>query len=220
MDKLKTEIGEVIDTLEAKTMRTIHIVSSVFSVILSPMLMPTYGMVIAFQLSTYQMVFTVEKVKVISAIAMLTCIIPAIIFIAMKHFGIISDVHLNLRRERFFPYMIICVCYVVSALYLFNINAPTWMWMFLFGAAIASIISLVVNFYWKISGHMAGIGGIIGLLCKINSYGDAVFDLMPIICVLIIAAGILGTSRIAMERHTLWQVIAGVFNGFLCVYLI
>ena len=67
---------------------------------------------------------------------------------------------------------------------------------------------------------MAGIGGIIGLLCKINNFGDGVFDLMPIICVVIIVAGILGTSRLAMERHTLWQVIAGVFNGFLCVYLI
>lgn len=78
----------------------------------------------------------------------------------------------------------------------------------------------VVNFFWKISAHMAGIGGLIGLLCKINNYGDGVFDLMPIICVMIITAGILGTSRIAMERHTLWQVIAGVLNGFLCVYMI
>lgn len=220
MDKITTEIGEVISTLESKTMRIIHIVSSVFSVILSPMFMPTYGMIIAFQLSTYQMVFTLEKIKVIAAIAMLTCIIPAVLFIEMKRFGIITDVYLNLRRERFFPYVIIMICYVVSALYLFNINAPGWMWMFMFGAGIASVISMIVNFFWKISGHMAGIGGLIGLLCKINSYGDAVFELMPIICVLIIAAGILGTSRIAMERHTLWQVIAGVMNGFLCVYLI
>ena len=158
--------------------------------------------------------------SVIAVVAVLTCVVPAILFIVMKHFGIISDVQLNRQRERFLPYTIITVCYVVGALYLFNINAPTWMWMFLFGAATSALVSMVVNFFWKISAHMAGIGGLIGLLCKINNYGDGVFDLMPIICVMIITAGILGTSRIAMERHTLWQVIAGVLNGFLCVYMI
>ncbi len=207
-------------TLEQKTMRTIHYVASVFSVLLSPMLMPTYGMIIAFQLSTYQILLTTDKLIVIAVIAALTCVIPAVLFVVMKYFGILTDVHLNNRRERFLPYAIIIVCYVVAALYLFNINAPTWMWMFLFGAGVASLVSLVVNIVWKISAHMAGIGGIIGLLCKINNFGDGVFDLMPIICVVIIVAGILGTSRLAMERHTLWQVIAGVFNGFLCVYLI
>ena len=72
----------------------------------------------------------------------------------------------------------------------------------------------------RISAHMAGIGGLIGLLCKINSCGDGIFDLMPVICTMIIVAGILGTSRIAMERHTLWQVLTGALNGFLCVFLI
>ena len=196
-------------SLEQKTMRVIHYVAAVFSFLLSPMFMPTYGMLIAFQLSTYQILLTTDKLIVIAVVAVLTCVVPAILFIVMKHFGIISDVQLNRQRERFLPYTIITVCYVVGALYLFNINAPTWMWMFLFGAATSALVSMVVNFFWKISAHMAGIGGLIGL-----------FDLMPIICVMIITAGILGTSRIAMERHTLWQVIAGVLNGFLCVYMI
>lgn len=207
-------------SLEQKTMRVIYYVAAVFSFLLSPMFMPTYGMLIAFQLSTYQILLTTDKLIVIAVVAVLTCVVPAILFIVMKHFGIISDVQLNRQRERFLPYTIITVCYVVGALYLFNINAPTWMWMFLFGAATSALVSMVVNFFWKISAHMAGIGGLIGLLCKINNYGDGVFDLMPIICVMIITAGILGTSRIAMERHTLWQVIAGVLNGFLCVYMI
>ena len=207
-------------SLEQKTMSEMHYVAAVFSFVLSTMFMPTYGMLIAFQLSTYQILLTTDKLIVIAVVAVLTCVVPAILFLVMKHFGIISDVHLNQRRERFLPYSIITVCYVVGALYLFNINAPTWMWMFLFGAATSALVSMVVNFFWKISAHMAGIGGLIGMLCKINNYGDGVFDLMPIICVMIITAGILGTSRIAMERHTLWQVIAGVLNGFLCVYMI
>lgn len=201
-------------------MRVIHYVSSFFSQLLSPLLMPTYGMIIAFWLSRYQILFTIEKVTVISIVALITCVVPVISIALMRFFGIISDVHLNKRNERFFPYSVIIVCYVISALYLFNINAPTWMWIFMFGAGIAALVSMLINFFWKISAHMAGIGGIIGLLCKINSCGDGVFDLLPIICVAIIVTGILGSSRIAMERHTLWQVLAGALNGFVWVYFI
>ena len=214
------EINQTIMTLEAKVMRVIHYVSSFFSQLLSPLLMPTYGMIIAFWLPRYQILFTIEKVTVISIVALITCVVPVISIALMRFFGIISDVHLNKRNERFFPYSVIIVCYVISALYLFNINAPTWMWIFMFGAGIAALVSMLINFFWKISAHMAGIGGIIGLLCKINSCGDGVFDLLPIICVAIIVTGILGSSRIAMERHTLWQVLAGALNGFVWVYFI
>ena len=214
------ELNPAFMTLEQKTMRIIHYVSSFFSFLLSPLLMPTYGMIIAFCLSTLQILLTTDKLTVIAVVAIMTCVVPVVLISLMRYFRIISDLHLNVQNERFVPYVVIVVCYVISALYLFNINAPTWMWMFMFGGGIATMISLVVNFFWKISAHMAGIGGLIGLLCKINSYGDGIIELMPVICVMIIVAGILGTSRIAMERHTLWQVIAGVLNGFFCVYLI
>lgn len=201
-------------------MRAIHYASSVISFIFNPLLMPTYGMIIAFWLSTLQILLTTDKITVIAAVALMTCVVPLVLFVLMRRFKILTDVHLNVQKERFIPYTITVVCYVVCALYLFNINAPTWMWMFMFGGASAAFISLVVNFFWKISAHMAGIGGLIGLLCKINSCGDGIFDLMPVICAMIIMAGILGTSRIAMERHTLWQVLTGALNGFLCVFLI
>ena len=79
---------------------------------------------------------------------------------------------------------------------------------------------MLVNFKWKISAHMAGIGGFVALVCRINAGGDGVFDLLPVICGAIFIAGILGTSRIAMERHTFWQVMAGAANGFICVYFL
>lgn len=214
------ELNPAIMSLEQKTMRVIHYVASFLSLLLNPLLMPTYGMIIAFWLSTLQILLTTDKVAVISVIALMTCVVPVILISLMCYFRITSDLHLNVRKERFLPYLLIVVCSVISALYLFNINAPTWMWMFMFGGAVAALISMVVNFFWKISAHMAGIGGLIGLLCKINSSGDGIIELMPVICALIIVAGLLGSSRIAMERHTLWQVIAGVLNGFLCVYFI
>ena len=87
-------------SLEQKTMRVIHYVAAVFSFLLSPMFMPTYGMLIAFQLSTYQILLTTDKLIVIAVVAVLTCVVPAILFIVMKHFGIISDVQLKVAYVR------------------------------------------------------------------------------------------------------------------------
>ncbi len=35
----------------------------------------------------------------------------------------------------------------------------------------------------------------------------------------IILAGAVMTARVYLGRHTLWQVLAGCANGFICVYL-
>lgn len=36
----------------------------------------------------------------------------------------------------------------------------------------------------------------------------------------IIAAGLVGSSRLLLNRHTPMQVLAGTANGFVCVYLL
>ena len=208
----------VINTFEAKAMRVIHYVSAFFSTLLSPLLMPTYGMIVALWFSTLLVLTLPTKLTVLTIVFCITCLLPALLILLLKYLKVISDVHLNNRKERLIPYIITIICYVASAVYLFCINAPEWLWMFMFGGGCAAVVSTIVNLKWKISAHMAGIGGLIALLCRINANGDGAFDLLPVICASILIAGVLGTSRIAMERHTLWQVVAGGLNGFICVY--
>ena len=215
MDKMT-----MLNNFEAQAMRKLHYVSSFFSILLSPLLMPTYGVIVALWLSNLLVLTLSTKLVIILFVFLLTCVIPVTLILLLKFLKIIDDPHLNNRKERLIPYIITIVCYVATAVYLLMINAPEWLWMFMFGGGCAALVSLFVNFRWKISAHMAGIGGLIALLCRINEGGDGVFELLPIICGAIIVAGILGTSRIAMERHTLWQVIMGTLNGFICVFFL
>lgn len=201
-------------------MKLLHYISSFFSCLLSPLLMPTYGIIVSLWMTNLLVLTLPAKMTVLAVIFTLTCVAPILIILLLKALNIIKDPHLNNRKERLFPYVGVIACYVASAVYLFSINAPEWMWMFMFGGGCASLISMIVNFKWKISAHMAGIGGFVALLCRINADGDGAFELLPVICVAIAIAGILGTSRIAMERHTFWQVMAGMANGFICVYFL
>ena len=210
----------VFNTFEAKAMRVIHYISGFFSALLNPLLMPTYGLCVAFWMSNLLVLTLPAKLTVMLVVFAITCILPILLFLLLKMLKVIDSIQLNRQKERLVPYIITIVCYIASAIYLFSINSPDWLWMFMFGGGCAALISMIVNFKWKISAHMAGIGGFIALICRINADGDGIFDLLPMICVAIFIAGILGTSRIAMERHTFWQVIAGTANGFICVFFL
>lgn len=212
--------NEVIISFEQKAMRVIHYVSVFFSTLLTPLMMPTYGIIVSLWMSSLLVLTLPTKMTVLEVVFLITGVVPVLSFILLKYLKIIDDIHLNGRKERLLPYVIMIVCYVSTAIYLFMINAPEWMWMFMFGGGCAALVSLIINFKWKISAHMAGIGGLIGLLCRINAGGDGAFDLLPVICATIFVAGILGTSRVAMERHTVMQVLAGTLNGFVWVYFL
>jgi hypothetical protein len=89
--------------------------------------------------------------------------------------------------------------------------------MFMVGAAITILVMALINLKWKISAHMAGIGGIIALIYQIHVQGLSAFELLWMLCFAIIVAGFLGSARLALRRHDTWQVLAGAVVGFLCV---
>ena len=99
----------------------------------------------------------------------------------------------------------------------FTCLAQVWFARFMVGAAITMLVMAVINLWWKISAHMAGIGGVIALIYQIHVQGLSAFDMLWLLCLAIIVAGLLGTSRLVLRRHDIWQLLAGVAVGFLCV---
>jgi len=79
------------------------------------------------------------------------------------------------------------------------------------GAAISIFISWLINFKWKISIHMVGIGGLIGILIGISIRLGA--DLLIPVLASVLLAGLLGSSRMRLGAHTESQVYAGLMLG-------
>lgn len=88
------------------------------------------------------------------------------------------------------------------------------------GAAAAVVISVIVNHWWKISAHMAGMVGMIGLMLRIFSVNAETSGAFGVLIAVVLLTGAVGSARIYLDRHTLGQVIAGTLNGALCVYFI
>lgn len=192
-----------------------HILSNVFS----PLLMPTYGVFLTLWVSVLCLLPYGTRVTVLLMCMGITCILPLIFLSVLSHFKMIKDLHVNQREQRLIPYLFTAVCYVVAAYYLYYCHSPQWFIMFMVGSAITVIVMALINLKWKISAHMAGIGGVVALIYQIHVQGLSSFYLLWLLCILIVVAGLLGSARLTLNRHNLWQVLAGVIVGFLCVSL-
>lgn len=194
-------------------------VSRILSWVLVPMLMPVYGLMAIFACSN--LIFTPydDKVVMVEMTALINVAVPFILILAMKALGLIEDVGLNNRKERIVPYIITIMCLGGTGFYLYLNGAPKWVSMFYVGGAATGIVNMLVNFKWKISAHAAGIAGVIAVLLRVWQSEMPTVYCMPLLIVSIILAGLLGSARIWLRRHTLGQVLCGYITGFLGVYL-
>ena len=149
-----------------------------FSTVMSPLLMPSYGVFLALWVSVMCYLPLGTRLMVTVVVFGITCILP-MVFIALLHNAkIITDKRLVNPKERWLPY----------------------------------------NIWWKISAHAAGVSGLLALLLAIHNLGLEAFGLLGTICVTILLCGCVCTSRLLLDRHNIWQVLAGVVNGFVWVY--
>lgn len=185
-----------------------------------PLFMPAIGIALIFTLSAYSRIPLTSKWVVALVVTGLNTVLPMAIIHALKAMGVVHDVGLNERRERLYPYIITIIGLGLTSLYLHTVGAPRWIWAFYAGAAVTAAISLVVNSRWKISAHAGGIAGIIALLAVMARMGGTPTNLTWWMAGATVIAGLLGSSRVYLYRHTPMQVLAGYVAGFFPAYLL
>ena len=192
--------------------------ANVISWVFVPLLMPVYGIILIFSLSFLSFAPFHTKLVFTLIVFGANFIVPMLLVLLLKKMGIIEDIGLNGRKERLIPYVITIVCLLGTGIFLYAKMAPLWVAMFYAGGALAGLINLIVNFRWKISAHAAGIAGIVAMLIQITKEGPTIGSMTWWIVGSIIVAGLLGSARIWLGRHTLMQVLAGTAVGFLSVW--
>lgn len=192
----------------------------IISAIFSPLLVPTYAMILATHLSILSILPAGALWETVGVVFLITAFIPAVGIMTLYRTGVVSDTGLNNRTERTIPYIIVVLCYAACAFFLFRAGAPEWLPMFFAGAACATVINIIVNRWWKISAHAAAMGGLVAMLFRITDFHQAIVTMDVWLSAAILLTGLVMSARVYMQRHTLLQVLAGAANGFLCVWFI
>ena len=194
-------------------------VSNFLSWIFVPMMMPVYGAIIAFALSILSFNMLSVRVLFIGLVAGINLLLPMSVIIILKRVGVLSDYGVNRRSERSLPYLIGIVCLIATAVLLYFKHAPLWFVAFYVGGALAGIIELLVNLRWKISAHAAGVAGVVALLSYLVLYDFTLPSAFGWLVASVAIAGLVGSARILLGKHSVWQVLAGYAVGLAAVYI-
>lgn len=195
--------------------------AQVLSDVFSPLLVPTYGMIMAMWLTPLRDLPERNRLTATVLIAAITGLLPALSLMGLKGMGRLSDYSAVRLEERRTPLLIAVICYVAAALMLMQLHAPSWLAIFFFAAAAAALITGIVTavYRWKISAHSVAIGGLNGLITWLALGEVDGIGAMILLSAGIVVAGSVASARLVLGRHTLSQTLAGLALGFACTFI-
>ncbi|MBQ8463865.1 MAG: phosphatase PAP2 family protein [Prevotella sp.] len=184
------------------------------SLIFTPFYLPMVGLVALFTFSYLNLLPLAYRLLVLTIIYLFTILLPTFIIHLYRRAQGWTLLELGQKRRRMVPYGISIVCYGVCLWTLDSMHIYHFVSSIVLAALLIQVICAIINVWWKISTHTAGIGGVAGALFIFAEY----FAFNPVwwFCLVFIVAGILGTARIILRQHSLSQVVAGFLVGFVC----
>lgn len=192
--------------------------SAVLAYLFHPLLMPVYATLIVFYYNTY-LVYSVPPVLqriILLLILVSTLLFPLATAILLLQKGSISSLHMPLRQERNIPYITTCVYYITGWYLLSRLPVAHIFSQIMLGASVAILLVFFINLRFKISIHMIGIGGLVGILVALSSHLIVAMTIPILLSIFI--AGLLGTARIVHGKHSPAEVYSGFLLGFVCEY--
>ena len=198
--------------------KTMLRVARITSIVFTPFSIPFLAVLVLFLFSYLRIMPILYKGIVLGIVYCFTILTPTITIFLFRKINGFARQELSERKKRYVPILLTIISYVFCLLMMRKLNIPWYMTGIIFVSLVISIICILVNLKWKLSEHMAGMGGITGGLVSFS----ALFSYNPVVwlCLFILIAGILGSARIVLGHHTLGEVLSGFVVGLVCSFLI
>ncbi|MEW7288950.1 hypothetical protein ABW637_00255 [Aquimarina sp. 2304DJ70-9] len=181
------------------------------SYILHPLLMPLVGAVIYFTCAPRYIPDDIIRIKVFGLI-ILTVLIPIVLFFFLKSFGTITSIHLEEVQQRKIPLLLQSILLIVAIKMIIDIYHYPELYYFFLGILFSSLSAIfMVLFNIKASLHMIGISGITMFTVALSIHFG--MNLTLLITALMIANGLVATSRLHCKAHTNLELILGFLIG-------
>ncbi len=190
------------------------------SVVLHPLLIPTYTFVILFSLNNYFSLIIPYQIKylIVGVIFITTFLIPVSFVMIMLRRKMIGSLNMESRDERIAPLIVTAVFISLSWYMISQLNISGIFRLFLLGSGITVIVTILINIKEKISLHMVAMGGMLGAFTGTSIRFDV--DMIFIISVIILLSGIVGFARLAVNAHTQSEVYKGFFTGLIIMLIV
>ena len=197
--------------------KDIILTAKVLSSIFNPFYLPVVGLIILFVFSYLSLLPLGYKIQVLLIVYLCTVLLPTLLIRLYRHYQGWSLLELGRKERRMVPYIISIICYYLCYFIMNRLHIPHFMSSILLATLFIQVVCAIINLFWKISTHTATIGGVAGALLGFAS----MFMFNPVwwVCLVLLLAGLLGSSRMILRQHTLSQVVAGFLLGIVLAYI-
>ena len=186
--------------------------TQLISIILHPIFMPLLALHLTL-IVVPSIAFTLSQnlVLIYCIVIFCTIILPLISIFWLIQKGRVSSLEMSNHKERSLP-LVKTVIWMSVGYYLLE-NALFYTPILkaeLLGAIIIILVAAIISKFWKISLHLLGIGGLVGVFIALQVIHGA---LLYLLILFILLSGILAVARIKQKAHNYAQVYAGFIVG-------
>lgn len=191
--------------------------AKVLSVLFTPFYLPILGLLILFIFSYLSLLPLTYKLFLLLMFYMFTVFLPTALIRFYRRYQGWTLIELGSRERRAIPYVISIFSYLLCYYIMAATHVPHFMGSILIAALVIQVACAIINLFIKISTHTAAIGGVTGALLAFS----VIFSFNPVwwLCIVLLLAGMVGTSRMILRQHSLRQVVLGYLAGVACSFV-
>ena len=186
--------------------------TQLISIILHPMFMPLLALHLTL-LVLPSLAFTLSQnlLLIYGILVFSTMILPLVSIFWLMRKGKVSSLEMSNHKERSLPLFKTVIWMSFGYYLLQNLLFYTPILKAeLLGAILIILLAAIISKFWKISLHLLGIGGVVGVFIALQIiHGDFLYLLL----LFILLSGLLGVARIKQKAHNYAQVYAGFLVG-------
>ena len=191
--------------------------AKLFSMLFAPFYLPVLAFLILFIFSYMKLLPLTYKLFILAIVYVFTVVLPLLSIYAFRKLNGLHRRQMTKREMRTIPYFIFIACYGCCLYILSRMHMPHIMISILAGAFILQIICALINNWIRISTHSAAAGAMVGALLAFSII--FLFDPTWWLCLTLLIAGCVGTSRLILRQHALHEVNLGLLIGLVCGFL-
>lgn len=186
------------------------------SYLFHPVFFPFFGSCLYFSIFTPN-VDSYQVGLILTCIFLGSVIVPILFLWMLKYFKLIQNFQIPSVNERKLPLLFfLLVSFLITKILSSFRILPDLTIMFIGITFISLIAYILISFRFKISLHAISIGGVIGVILALSRLYN--MNLILLISILIMIAGIILTSRLKLKAHTDIEVYVGFLAGVILQY--
>lgn len=135
----------------------------------------------------------------------------------LKEKGVIDSLTMPTLKGRSLSYVVTVFFYIVSLVLLMDMQLPDIIYALFAGLIVVLIALAVISVRFKISAHVAAMGGTVGAVFWLGYHFGVWYP--SVLIGLVLISGLLATARLLLQAHSEIEVASGFVLGALSIFL-